>query len=167
MGLVAAVAALTLLLIGQYVHNTRDSLATYGFFQQTVAPIYRVFGSPVTPAWDIRGWQFEATSGSVDEEETQLTIVSRIVNRSEQPLPFPLVHVSLTNRFEDVMGSRVLEPADYLPDDLDPSELVAPGVNFNAVIVIEQPSSEATGFKLNVCYRVETGIVRCALEDFK
>ena len=166
-GLVVAIVALALLLIGQYVHNSRDSLATYGFFQQTVAPIYRVFGSPVTPAWDIKGWQFEATSGSVDEEETQLTIVSRIVNRSEQSLPFPLVHVSLTNRFEDVMGSRVLEPADYLPDDLDPSELVSPGVNFDAVIVIEQPSPEATGFKLNVCYRVETGVVRCALEDFK
>ena len=157
MGLVAAIAALTLLLIGQYIHNSRDSLATYGFFQQTVAPVYRVFGSPVTPAWDIKGWQFEATSGNVDEEETQLTIVSRIVNRSELPLPFPLVHVSLTNRFEDVMGSRVLEPADYLPDDLDPSELVSPGVNFNAVIVIEQPSPEATGFKLNVCYRVRPG----------
>ena len=167
MGLLAAIAALTLLLAGQYIHNSRDSLATYGFFQQTVAPIYRVFGSPVTPAWDIKGWQFEATSGSVDEEETQLTIVSRIVNRSEQPLPFPLVHVSLTNRFEDVMGSRVLDPADYLPDGRDPSELVSPGVNFNAVIVIEQPSPEATGFKLNVCYRVEAGVVRCALEDFK
>ena len=31
----------------------------------------------------------------------------------------------------------------------------------------EGPSPEATGFKLNVCYRAWPGSVRCAIEDFK
>ena len=65
------------------------------------------------------------------------------------------------------MGSRVLEPAEYLPDQLDPSRPVQPGDNFTAVIAIQDPSVEATGFKLNVCYRVTPGTVRCAIEDFK
>ena len=65
------------------------------------------------------------------------------------------------------MGSRILEPGDYLAGDLDPSRPVQPGENFTAVITIEDPSDEATGFKLNVCYRVSTGTVRCAIEDFK
>ncbi len=160
-------AALLLLLAGQFVHQSRESLATIGFFQSTIAPVYRILGSPITPSWDIRGWQFEATNGSVDSEETTLTIVSRIGNRSEEALPYPLVHVSLTNRFEDIMGSRILEPGDYLAGGLDPSELVQPGDNFTAVVTIENPSDDATGFKLNVCYRVEIGTVRCAIEDFK
>jgi len=163
----AAIVALGLLFVGQLVHNFRQPLATFGFFSATVAPIYRMLGSPITPDWDIKGWQFEATNGSVNEEETTLTIVSRIANRSDQPLPYPLVHVSLTNRFEDIMGSRILEPAEYLAGDGDPSRPVAPGENFNAVITVEDPSVDATGFKLNVCYRVETGTVRCAIEDFK
>jgi predicted Zn finger-like uncharacterized protein len=166
-GLIAAIAVLSLLLVGQFVHQSRQSLATFGFFNQTVGSVYRLFGSPVTPEWDIKGWQFEATNGNMDEEETTLTIVSRIVNRSEQPLPYPLVHVSLTNRFEDIMGSRILEPGEYLAGDLDPSREVPPGDSFNAVIAIAEPSAEATGFKLNVCYRVEPGTVRCAIEDFK
>ena len=166
-GVISAIGFLALLLAAQFVHNSRQSLATYGFFNSTIAPIYRVLGAPVTPQWDIKGWQFETTSGSVNEEETALTIVSRIDNRSGKPLPYPLVHVSLTNRWEDIMGSRILEPGEYLAGDIDPSQPVLPGEKFTAIITIEQPSAEATGFKLNVCYRVKPGTVRCAIEDFK
>jgi predicted Zn finger-like uncharacterized protein len=166
-GMVIAVVALALALAGQFVHNSRESLATYGFFNQTIAPVYRILGSPVTPDWDIKGWQFEATNGSVGAEETSLTIVSRIGNKADEALPYPLIHVSLTNRFEDIMGSRILEPGEYLAWDLDPSSPVKPGENFTAVITIEEPAPDATGFKLNVCYRVEPGTVRCAIEDFK
>jgi hypothetical protein len=166
-GITGAIVILALSLAGQYIHNSRESLATMGFFNQTIAPVYRMLGNPVTPSWDIKGWQFEVTNGNVDDAETTLTIVSRIVNRTESPLPYPLVHVSLTDRWEENMGSRILEPGDYLAGDLDPSRPVQPGENFTAVITIEDPSTEATGFKLNVCYRVSPGTVRCAIEDFK
>jgi len=164
---IAGVVVLALVLIGQVVHGTRDSLATYGFFNQTMGPVYRMLGKPITPQWDIKGWQFESTTGSTDENEQVLTVFSRLVNKSEQPLPFPLVHVSLTDRWEEVIGSRVLEPNEYLAGDLDPSKPVTPGENFTAVITIASPSEEATGFKLDVCYRVSPGRVRCANEDFK
>ena len=166
-GMTAGAIVLLLVLGIQFVHYSRESLATMGFFNQTIAPVYRMIGMPVTPEWDIKGWQFEATNGSVNEEETVLTIVSRLGNRSSQPLPYPLLHVSLTDRWEDIMGSRVLEPADYLQDELDPSRPVPPGDNFTAIIAIQDPSIEATGFKLNVCYREAPGAVRCAIEDFK
>ena len=103
--------------------------------------------------------------GAPDEEV--LTIFSRIVNASEQPLPYPLVHVALTDRWEEVIGSRVLEPNEYLAGSADPSRPVPAGSNFTAVITIAAPSAEATGFKLNVCYRVAPDQVRCAIEDFK
>lgn len=166
-GALAAVLALFLLLAAQFVHDSRDWLATYGFFNQTVGPMYRLFGKPVTPEWDIRGWQFETTSGSTNDAGDLLTISSRIANRSGQPLPYPLVHVSLTDRWEEIIGSRVLEPNEYLAGNTDPRRPVPPGERFTAVITIESPSAEATGFKLNVCYRIEPGRVRCAIEDFK
>ena len=164
---IASVALLGLLLVGQIMHQARQSLATYGAFNHTIGPIYRVLGKPVTPEWDIKGWQFEATNGSVDEREELLTIYSRIVNKSSQSLPYPLVHVSLTDRWEEIIGSRVLEPNEYLAGDLDPRKPVPFGEHFTAVITIASPSAEATGFKLNVCYRVAQGRVRCATGDFK
>jgi len=163
----AGTILLALLLAGQMVHAYRESLSTYGLFSHTIGPVYRMLGNPVMPRWDITGWQFEATNGSIAKDENVLTILSRIGNKSQQPLPYPLVHVSLTDRREDIIGSRVLEPNEYLAGDLDPSRPVIPGENFTAVIAIDEPSIDATGFRLNVCYRVSPGRVRCANEDFK
>ena len=166
-GVIAGTILLALLLGGQLMHAYRETLSTYDLFNQTIGPVYRMLGNPVTPEWDIKGWQFEATNGSVTDESEVLTIVSRIGNKSQKPLPYPLVHVSLTDRYEEIIGSRVLEPNEYLAGDLDPSKPLVFGENFTAVITIDEPSADATGFKLNVCYRVGPTRVRCAIEDFK
>ena len=161
------IAVLAVLLLGQLLHSSRETLATFGFFKQTMGPVYRLFGQDITPRWNVRGWRFEATNGSTDIADSLLTVSSRIANRSEEALPYPLVHISLTDRYEDIVGSKVLEPEQYLPAGSDVARTVAPGESFNATIAIESPADDATGFKLNVCYREAPGRVRCALEDFK
>ncbi len=166
-GMIAAAVLLFFVLVAQVVHHSREALAISPTFQKTIGPVYRMVGSPVTPAWDIKGWRFEATKGSTDEENQVLTIYSRVGNKSQQTLPYPLVHVSLNDRFEEVIGSRVLEPVEYLVGNADPRRPVQPGSTFDAVITIESPSDDATGFKLNVCYRLSSGQLRCAIEDFK
>jgi hypothetical protein len=150
----AGIVVLVALLAVQYIHASRSDFATYGAFNQTIGPVYRAMGKPVTPEWDVKGWRFESTNGSVDEGQQVLTIVSAIGNASDEPLPYPLVHVSLTDRWEEIIGSKVLEPNEYLAGDLDPRKPVAPNDRFQAVIAIESPSADATGFKLNVCYRI-------------
>jgi len=165
--MVAGIAALALLLGAQFVHQSRESLAVYPAFNGSVGSIYRMLGKPVTPAWNITGWRFEATKGSTDESDEVLTIYSRIGNKSGEALPYPLINVSLTDRFEDIIGSKVLEPGDYLAESLDTRQPVPPGETFSAVISIEAPDANATGFKLNVCYRQPGGRLRCAIDDFK
>ncbi|MEJ2086518.1 MAG: DUF3426 domain-containing protein, partial [Acidobacteriota bacterium] len=165
--MVAGIVALALLLGTQFVHQSRESLAIYPAFSSSVGSIYRMLGKPVTPAWNITGWRFEATKGSTDESDEVLTIYSRIGNKSGEALPYPLINVSLTDRFEDIIGSKVLEPGDYLAESLDTRKPVPPGETFSAVISIEAPDANATGFKLNVCYRQPGGRLRCAIDDFK
>jgi len=166
-GMIAAVALLMLTLIVQMVHQSREALATIPAFNNTVGLLYRAIGQPVQPAWDITGWRFEATKGSTEGEDEDLTVYSRLGNNSDGPLPYPLIGISLTDRFEESIGSRVLDPAEYLPNDLDPRKLVEPGNTFNAVITIKSASEDATGFKLNVCYRSTDDQLRCAIDDFK
>lgn len=113
----------------------------------------------------------EAATDSFDDDGVDgapevLTIYSRIGNQGAHALPYPLITVSLTDRFEETIGSKVLSPAEYLAGASDPSNTVQPGETFNAVISIESPAAEATGFKLNVCYRQAGGKLRCAIEDF-
>ena len=163
----AAIVALVLLLGVQVIHQSREALATVPALNSAIAPVYRMLGQPLSPQWNISGWRFEATKGDTDETGELLTIYSRVGNNSAGGLPYPLVHVSLTDRFEDIIGSAILEPADYLPENADPRKPVPPGSSFNAVIAIASPSPEATGFKLNVCYRLAGGQLRCADHDFK
>ena len=191
--MIAGIVVLALLLIGQIVHQSRAALATVPAIGEALAPVYRAIGAPISPDWDISGWRFEVTKGStnpiaelvngeseltdvdaVDDsadlltaEDETLTIYSRIGNNSDGPLPYPLISVALTDRFEEIIGSKVLEPNAYLTGNFDPRIAVLPGETFNAVISIESPSPEATGFKLNVCYRQAGGLLRCAMEDFK
>lgn len=166
-GLIAAAVALILVFAGQAVHQSRDALATIPAFNDIVGPMYRALGKPLSPEWDITAWRFEVTKGSTDEANENLTIYSRLGNKSDTALPYPLIGISLTDRFEETIGSRVLDPAEYLASDLDPRKLVAAGNTFNAVMTIPSPSDEATGFKLNVCYRESSGNLRCAIDDFK
>ncbi|MCH8944555.1 MAG: zinc-ribbon domain-containing protein [Proteobacteria bacterium] len=166
-GMIGGLVVLILLLVIQVMHQSREALATMPTFNGLIGPIYRALGRPLQPAWDITGWRFEATKGSTDQNDSELTIYSRIGNKSDGPLPYPLIGISLTDRFEETIGSRVLDPAEYLANDLDPRKLVQPGNTFNAVISIQSPSDDATGFKLNVCYRLSGELLRCAIEDFK
>jgi hypothetical protein len=166
-GMIGGVVLLVIVLALQVVHQSREALATIPAFSNTIGQVYRAIGQPVQPAWDITGWRFEATKGSVEGDAEELTIYSRLGNNSDGPLPYPLIGISLTDRFEETIGSRVLDPAEYLPTDLDPRKLVEPGNTFNAIITINSAMEEATGFKLNVCYRLSDGQLRCALDDFK
>ncbi len=176
-GIIAGVVVLALLLAGQFVHQSRADLATIPAVGDKIAPLYRAVGAPITPDWDVTGWRFEVTRGSMsggvanDEgivaEDEVLTIYSRLGNQSDTPLPYPLLAVSLTDRFDDVLGSKVLEPAEYLDEGVSARDTIAPGESFEAVIAIDMPSDEADGFKLNACYRKGDDQLRCAIEDFR
>ncbi len=180
-GLVVAVLALVVLLAGQFIHQSRAELATMPAVGDAIAPIYRAVGAPIAPEWDVKGWRFEVTNGSTSggagaspadlpdltPGDEILTIYSRLGNQSEEPLPYPLITLALTDRFEEVIGSKVLEPADYLESGISSRDLVLPGTSFDAVIAVAAPAESAAGFKLNVCYRHEGGRLRCALEDFR
>ena len=178
-GLIASIVALVLLLAGQFVHQSRADLATIPAVSDAIAPVYKAVGAPITPEWNVRGWRFEVTQGSTDETpasegellelnpgEHVLTIRSRLGNQSDTPLPYPLITVALTDRFEEVIGSKVVEPTEYLDAGSKASEFVQPGDKFEAVIAVVAPADRAAGFKLNVCYRHDGGQLRCAIEDF-
>jgi len=166
-GMVAGIIVLALLLVGQVVHQSRNALATIPAFNDAVGPLYRAIGQPLSPDWDITGWRFEATQGQADEGNENLTIYSRLGNKADHALPYPLISVSLTDRFEDVIGNRVLDPADYLAGDVDPRKLVQPGATFNAVITIHSPGADAVSFRLRACYRATGGQLRCKEDGFK
>ncbi len=166
-GTVVVALLLLLVLAAQVVHQERETLAKIPAVNNLIGPLYRALGQPVAPAWDVTGWSFEATTGNADGNDQQLSIYSRIANRSDESLPYPLIGISLTDRFEEITGSRMLEPGDYLANSLNPRKMVAPGEAFDAFITIPSGNAMASGYKLDVCYRLPDRRLRCAIGDFK
>jgi len=174
-GMIIGILALVLLLTAQALHQSREALAVYPTFNDIAGPLYRAIGMPLSPEWDITGWRFETTRHSVDdvaESENpdgseDVMIFSRIGNNSDKPLPYPMIGISLTDRYEEPVGGFTLDPADYLANNLDPRKLVEPGNTFNAVMTIRSPSAEATSFRLRACYRNADGSLRCKDDSFK
>jgi hypothetical protein len=174
-GMIAGVIALVLLLAAQGLHQSREALATIPAFNNIAGPLYRAIGVPLSPDWDITGWRFEATRhsvGAADESESpegpeDVMIFSRVGNNSDKPLPYPIIGISLTDRYEEPVGGFALDPADYLPDNLDPRKLVEPGNSFNAVMTIRSPSAEAESFRLRACYRNADDSLRCKEDSFR
>ncbi len=166
-GMALAAVVLLIALGVQTVHQNRAKLATFPAVRDVIAPVYRAAGMPLVPTWDVRGWRFEATRGNSDTEADQLVVYSRLGNTSDEPLPYPLIGVSLTDRFEETVGGVLVEPAGYLGDRRNPREPVAPGATFDAVITLQSPDPTATGYRLRACYRTARGKLRCALGDFR
>lgn len=166
-GLAAAgIGFLGLLLAGQYVHQARNSLATIPGVNDVLGPAYRAIGRPLFPEWDVTGWRFEATRHDTDGSDSHLAISSRVGNVSRTALPYPIIAVSLSDRFEEPLGSVTLDPSEYLGDELDPRRLVAPGKSFEAAIRIRDVPENTTSFRLRVCYRAAGSRLRCKEDGF-
>lgn len=166
-----AVIALAVLLVVQGLHFSRTALATMPGIGDAIKPIYSAIGMPITPSWDITGWQVEASDAKggpgVDGEDEAITIVSRVRNRSSQPLPHPLMSVSLVDRYVEPVGNRVFEPADYLLEGVQPQAFVAPGQTFNASMTIRSSNPDIYSYQLSLCYRQANSRLRCAIGAFE
>ena len=94
-----------------------------------------------------------------------MRIVGRVRNRGTEPLPYPLLHITLLSRFDDGTGPtalahRLLEPAEYSPGG-PPGDRIAAGEAFDARARLRDPGPDAAGYELEVCYRRDGGQLAC------
>ena len=158
---VAGVALLALLLIFQAIHGARDKLVRNPTVGPLIAGAYSVLGlTPLAPtdllAYELRQWG----AASDPRESDRLMLRASIVNRASYAQPFPLLRLTLQDRFGGTLGERDIGPADYLPG-AGASGLLGPGERADALIRIVDPGTEAVGFELDICLPTGAG-VRCA-----
>lgn len=161
------VVILGMALAAQVVHAFRGPLATYDLFERTAGPFYRWLGSPLVPEWNVNAWHFESTRGSTVQSDNVLVISSRLANRGVKALPNPLLHLSLTNRWQETIATAVLEPGEYLDAAEKSRQLVPVGGLIDAIVQVASLPDGATGFKLNVCYPLAGDRLRCKTQDFR
>ena len=142
-----------LLLLAQMAHHNREwpvSRALYG-----------LMGSPATTpaslsAYQLRQW---GVTGDPDANGT-LRVRASILNTAAQLQPYPLLRVTLADRFGKKIGTRDFEPSEYLGKPT--ARLLAPGERVDATLQILDPGKNAEGFEIDVCLRGAEQKISCA-----
>lgn len=148
--LIAAIAS-ALLLIVQVIHHNRGGIAA----------LYSKMGAHASPAATLSAYQLRqwGVTGDPTAEGT-LRVRASILNTAAQLEPYPLLRVTLANRFGGSIGTRDFEPSEYLGRPT--AKLLAPGERVDATMDILDPGKNAEGFEIDVCLRGSDRKVSCA-----
>jgi predicted Zn finger-like uncharacterized protein len=158
---VAGVSVLAFLLVLQIVHSRRDALVQSPSLGPAIAGVYAFLGLSMLAPTDVSAYELRQWGAASDPNEAnRLMLRASIVNRATYAQPFPLLRLTLQDRFGGTLGLRDIGPADYLPG-AGVGGLLGPGERADALIRIVDPGPEAVGFELDVCLPA-TGGVRCS-----
>ena len=158
----AAVFA-ALLLMAQIVHQNREWLVahTHGPFGSAVRALYGAIGTPLAAPANLSAYQLRQWGVTGDPEANgKLRLRASILNSAAQLQAFPLLRVTLADRFGKSIGTRDFEPSEYLGKPT--ARLLAPGERADAVLEILDPGKNAEGFEIDVCLRGADQRISCA-----
>jgi predicted Zn finger-like uncharacterized protein len=147
----SAAVALALLLVFQVVQ-------TDGAWLSVHAPMQGGDGKPsaVLSTYQLRQWGVTGDPGA----NGTLRVRASIMNAAAQLQPYPLLRVTLADRFGTRVGAREFEPAEYLGKA--PARMLAPGERVDATLNILDPGKDAEGFEIDVCVRSAEKKIVCA-----
>lgn len=161
--LVVGLLVLLLALAAQAVHFWRDELVRNPLAGPWLLQAYAAAGLPLQPPADLSAFELRQLGAANDPIQVgRLKVRASIVNNAPFAQPYPLLRLSLQDRFGTTVGVRNLEPAEYLPGGSE-GTLLGPSRRADAEIVFVDPGRDAVGYELDVCLRDAAGI-RCSTD---
>ena len=157
----AAAALFAMLLTLQIVHHNRDALAQASGLGGALRTLYAITGNPIPlhmnlAAFEVRQW---GVTGNASANGT-LRVRASVINTAAAAQPYPLLRLTLADRFGTRIGMRDFLPAEYLRKP--PSRPLDAGERADAIVEILDPGKTAEGFEIDVCDRAADSRVICA-----
>ncbi len=155
---------LALLLTVQLAHHYRLQLARDANVGPALRAVYSRLGMPLPPNWNLAAFELRqwGASESAPSAAGTMTVRASIRNGAAFAQPMPLLRLELEDRFGGTVARRDFQPAEYLKDPAQATRLLPAGAATEAELAIVGTTSEAVGYRLDVCLRDENGVVRCA-----
>lgn len=158
------VLPLVLLLMAQWVHSYRATLARHPTLGEPLLSLYRALNVPLTPNWDLHAYQIRQWGVISDPSSPgTLRVRATITNLADFAQPYPFLKLVLEDRWGEQVGAREFDPTEYLDPTISPNRMLSPGQQTNATITIVDPGPDAEGFRFDVCLRGSEGMI-CAAE---
>jgi hypothetical protein len=155
---------LALLLTVQLVHHNRLQLARGTTLGPALRAVYSSLGRPLPPNWNLAAFELRqwGASESAPSAAGTMTVRASVKNGAAFAQPMPLLRLELEDRFGGTVARRDFQPAEYLKVPAQATRLLPAGASTEAELEIVGTTSEAVGYRLDVCLRDENGVVRCA-----
>jgi predicted Zn finger-like uncharacterized protein len=158
---VCAAILLTLALSAQMIHENREWLAAHGPMSSSLRGVYAALGIALPEPANLTAYQLRQWGVTGDPAANgTLRVRASILNTAAQFQPYPLLRVTLSNRFGTRIGAREFEPAEYLGKPT--VRMLAPGERVDATLDILDPGKDAEGFEIDVCLRGIDKKISCA-----
>jgi hypothetical protein len=160
---VAGAAALSLVLVGQAIHHNRHSLATNALLNRPLTKFYKAIGVPLVPNWDLRSYDVRQLGASTGEGTAgTLTVRASLKNNSSQPLPLPLLRITMQDRYGNRIATRDVPPSGYSSGAVPAEAHLGVGQRIDAEMTFKDPGQNAVGFEIDACLATAAGRIACA-----
>ncbi len=151
----------------QAVHHYRQELVRDPRVGPQLLKVYTALKLPLAPNWDVTGYEIQQWGVAADPATSgTLRLKASILNRAGFAQPYPLLKLTLEDRWGEQVGAREFEPAEYLAAGTPADRLLAPNQPVDADIGIVDPGTDAVGFHVDVCLKTYAGI-ECASDTRK
>lgn len=153
----ALAAAAALLLQG--IHHFRNALAVAPVIGSAVSAVYSGIGVPIVEAVDPEN--FAIVNWVATAQDASLAISTGVRNTSDTALPYPMLSLELTDRWEETIGARVFTPDEYMSTRLSRNARIRPSTTVTAQLQLVDPGPDAYGFEVDICVAVSATQMRC------
>lgn len=147
--------ALAIALAAQAVHHFRQDLSRRADVGPKLVKLYSTFGLPLHPRWELNAYSLKQWGVVSDRNAAgdagTLRVRASIANNAAFAQPYPLLKLTLEDRFGAEVAMREFKPEEYLTSSAQAKRLLAAGESTNADIAIVDPGEDAVGFQLKVC----------------
>ncbi len=156
-----ALSLLALLALGaELVHVNRQVLSMQPGIGPLIRKTYARLGLAIPPRIDLRALVINHTEVTSDPHDpAALVLAGMLVNHAAFAQPYPVLHVSLTNRWGEAVGERFFTADQYLRDRDSAGDYLPADTSAVLQIKLVDPGPDAVGFAVEPCEKAAHGNV--------
>lgn len=158
---IGGLAVLALVIAG--VHARRGELMRDPGTAGWLGGIYDTFGLSARPIWAPEELII-VSSEAVADSSGRLVVDTAFENRAGFAQPYPILRVTLTDRWDQALSRQDFAPIEYL-GGARALERMAAGELVEVSVSMLAAEPDALGFNLDLCLDAGNGALTCALDD--
>jgi len=159
---IAGAVGLAMMLGAQAIHHNRNDLATDARFNRPLTRFYEAIGAPLVPNWNPASFDVRQLGASTGNDSGNLTVRASLKNGADQPLPLPLLRITVQDRYGNRIATRDVPPSGYMPGAVPEGARLGAGQRIDAEMTFKDPGRDAVGFEIDACLPQAGGRIACA-----